>query len=80
MSTSVLSRREWLKSAGIALGALAIPVGCGKPPTQPARNLPASFDPYAWLSVDSEGRVKVTVTKSEMWRVRSKLEWRLSTA
>jgi isoquinoline 1-oxidoreductase beta subunit len=66
MSTSVLSRREWLKSAGIALGALAIPVGCGKPPTQPARNLPASFDPYAWLSVDSEGRVKVTVTKSEM--------------
>jgi isoquinoline 1-oxidoreductase beta subunit len=65
MSTRVLSRREWLKSAGIALGALAIPVGCGKSP-RPARNLPASFDPYAWLSVDGEGHVKVIVTKSEM--------------
>jgi isoquinoline 1-oxidoreductase subunit beta len=64
MNTSVLSRREWLKSAGMALGVLAIPVGCGK--SQPTHNLPPAFNPSAWLSVDSEGRVKVTVTKSEM--------------
>jgi isoquinoline 1-oxidoreductase subunit beta len=66
MSTGVLSRREWLKAAGIALGALAIPVGCGKSQPQTTHNLSPAFNPSAWLSVDSEGRVKVTVTKSEM--------------
>ena len=66
MSTGVLSRREWLKSAGIALGTLAIPAGCGKSPSPLTHGFPASFNPTAWLSVDNDGRVKVTVTKSEM--------------
>jgi isoquinoline 1-oxidoreductase beta subunit len=66
MNSILWSRREWLKSAGIALGTLVIPIGCGKSPRQAADDNAPSFNPSAWLSLDSGGHVKVIVVKSEM--------------
>lgn len=66
MSTSLWSRRDWLKSAGIALGSLVIPIGCGKSPRQSTDDGSASLNPSAWLSVDRNGDVKLIVVKSEM--------------
>lgn len=56
------SRREWLRSAGIALGALVLPIGCGRPGHRSTQ----AFAPSAWLSVNPDGRVEVTILKSEM--------------
>jgi len=68
MNVRKLTRREVLKAGGSAGGLLVLGVsvpGCSKPGT-PARQASGPFEPNVFVSIDSDGSVLITVSRSEM--------------
>lgn len=64
-----LSRRDFFKLSGIAGAGLVIGIGLpeiGAQPAQAARTDAAPFEPNAFIRIDADGTVTLTVSKSEM--------------
>lgn len=64
MSVLKLSRREFLKATGATGGVLAL--GLVLPGCTGGREAAAGFEPNVFVSLDAEGTVTVTVSRSEM--------------